>query len=64
VDGIYQTTIPGNDANPQSWDTGIDLTNNGSVTYSVKATWGVVGSESIVMDMTYDCEFGVLNEGP
>lgn len=65
IDGVSMGTVPSNDPNPTTWDTGIDLNNNGSVTYGVQAIFsGMVGGEPASLDMTYDCEHGVLNESP
>jgi hypothetical protein len=65
IDGVSMGTVPSNDPNPTSWNTGIDLNNNGSVTYGVKPIFsGMVGGESAVLYVTFDCEHGVLNEAP
>jgi hypothetical protein len=65
IDGVSQGTIPSNDPNPTSWNTGIDLNNNGSVSYGVQAIFeGMVGSEPAILNVTYDCQLGVLHEVP
>jgi hypothetical protein len=65
IDGVSAGTIPSSDPNPTAWATGIDLSNNGSVTYGIQAIWpGPIGSQSAIINVTYDCAFGVLHEIP
>jgi len=65
IDGISMGSIPAKDPNPTTWYTGIDLDDTGSVTYGIQAIFtGMIGSESAILHVTYDCVLGVLHEVP
>ncbi len=61
IGGIGQGTVPALDPNPSTWVTGVTLSNEGTITYGVRALFsGMVGSDTLILNVSFSCKDGIL----